>query len=73
MDDKAQKINCTEAVPGTEVTLKCAPYYTAVQRSSVIKRTCFEDRKWKPVRSFNCEPGGGEIYGNSTSTNASLC
>ena len=63
-DYRAERITSTDAMPGMEVTVKCFPHYMAAQGCIDIKRTCFEDRMWSPVRPFNCDPGGDESFGN---------
>ncbi|CAG7720018.1 unnamed protein product [Allacma fusca] len=53
------KVNCFEAVPGTEVTISCAQYYSPTHKINFIKMRCYDDRTWKPFRSFSCQPECG--------------
>ncbi|CAG7786288.1 unnamed protein product [Allacma fusca] len=52
-------VDCSKAPPDTEITLNCAQYYTPLQKTNYVKMKCYDDRSWKPFKSFACQPECG--------------
>ncbi|CAG7819176.1 unnamed protein product, partial [Allacma fusca] len=51
------EVDCSKAPAGTEITMRCAKYYRPLSKTNLITMKCYDDKAWKPSRSFSCQPG----------------